>query len=414
MALLIYRLLLPLYLGVALPGWVIKMGRRGGFGSGLLERFGWYRREIEFEPCGAIHVHAVSVGEAILALKLIDAWRERQPERRFVLAVATATGHAIAKDREDDVLKVVYQPVDLRICVRRYLERFEPVRLVLVEGEMWPNLMIECGSRSIPVELVNARMSPRSRRRYERLAHWVRPVFSRLSRVGLQEEADQEIWATLGVEGERVRVTGSLKFDPGEGSLPKQRSAFTAMLDACREGKPVALAAATHAGEEPLIARAAAGAGAFPLIVPRHAERRASVRADLEQAGFRVVLRSDFQPDDGVDVLVVDSTGELRDWNAHADVVVIGKSFLAEGGQNPAEAVQAGKPLVFGPHMENFEPLASRLVEMGGAWRVESSGLKEKLREILDGQRRPDVEVARKVLARHHGATARTIEWLEE
>ncbi|MCH7225341.1 3-deoxy-D-manno-octulosonic acid transferase [Haloferula sp. A504] len=413
MSLLIYRLLLPLYLGVALPGWVLKMARRGGFGSGLLERFGWFRLEPEFEPCGATHVHAVSVGETLLALKLIDAWRARDPDRRFVLAVATATGHAVAIGREDRSLRVVYQPVDLRACVRRYLDRFEPAGLVLVEGEMWPNLMLECESRGIGVSLVNARMSPRSRRRYRRFASWVRPVFSRLERVAVQEESDAGIWEQLGVAPAKVRVIGSLKFDPGDGPAPSRREAFQEMLAVCRGDRPVVLAASTHAGEEPLIARAVTGAGGFPLIVPRHAERRQSVRTSLEDAGFEVALRSDFSPVSETGVLVVDSTGELRDWTAHADVVVIGKSFLAEGGQNPAEAVQAGKPLLFGPHMENFEPLATRLVEMGGAWRVaDENELAERLKEIIGGTRRPDPELARRVLSRHAGATGRMIDWL--
>ncbi len=417
MALILYRLLLPLYLGVALPGWVIKMGRRGGFGSGLLERFGWYRRAAEFEPCGAIHVHAVSVGEAMLALKLIDSWRRRDPGQSFVLAVATATGHQVALPREDERLRVVYQPVDLRICVRRYLDRFEPCRVVLVEGEMWPNLMVEAERRRIPVSLVNARMSPRSRRRYEKLASWVRPVFSRLDRVAVQEEEDAAIWQHLGVPEERVRCTGSLKFDPGDGPKPQPRPEFERMIERCRGGRPVVVAASTHAGEEPLIASAVAEAGGFPLVVPRHAERRASVKVMLEDAGFRVVLRSGFESPDGGGrvVLLVDSTGELRDWTAHADVVVIGKSFLAVGGQNPAEAIQAGKPLLFGPHMENFEPLAGRLVDMGAAWRVEDGGrLRKALVELLEGHRKPDPEIARKILQRHAGAVGRVIEWLED
>lgn len=414
MFLLIYRLLLPLYLGVVLPGWVIKMARRGGFGSGLLERFAWYRSDSEFEPCGATHVHAVSVGEALLALKLIDAWRQRNPDRCFVLGVATATGHAVAKGREDPKLRVVYQPIDLRVCVRRYLNRFEPSELVLVEGEMWPHLMLECEARGVRVSLVNARMSPRSRRRYEKFANWVKPVFSRLDRVAVQEESDAEIWGELGVAGEKVRVIGSLKFDSGDGPTPTRKPEFEKMLAACRGDRRVILAASTHVGEEPLMASAIAKAGGFPLIVPRHAERRAEVRTSLQTAGFEVALRSDFSPVEGKGVLVVDSTGELRDWTAHADIVVIGKSFLAEGGQNPAEAVQAGKPLLFGPHMENFEPLATRLVEMGAAWRVtDATELAERLKDIIAGNRRPDPELAHRVLSRHSGATGRMIDWLE-
>ena len=414
MLLLIYRLLLPLYLGVALPGWVIRMGRRGGFGSGLLERFSWYRSDSEFEPCGATHVHAVSVGETLLALKLIDAWRERSSERIFVLSVATATGHAVAKAREDERLRVVYQPVDLKVCVRRYLDRFEPSELVLVEGEMWPHLMLECESREIRVSLVNARMSPRSRRRYGKFADFVRPVFSRLDRIAVQEEDDGEIWGDLGGDAGKVRVIGSLKFDPGRASEPTRQAAFDEMLTECRGDRRVVLAASTHAGEEPLLASAISEAGGFPLIAPRHAERRAAVRSSLEDAGFHVALRSDFSPVGEMGVLVVDSTGELRDWTAHADIVVIGKSFLAEGGQNPAEAVQAGKPLLFGPHMENFEPLATRLAEMGAAWRVaDAPELVDRLREIFAGERQPDPELARRVLSRHSGATDRMIDWLE-
>jgi 3-deoxy-D-manno-octulosonic-acid transferase len=416
MSLVVYRLLLPIYLAVALPGWLLRMGRRGGFGTPLLERFGRFDGPLEFEPCGATHVHAVSVGETLLALKLIDAWRRRDPDRRFVLAVATATGHALAAARQDAVLRVIYQPVDLKVCVRSCFNRFEPRQLVLVEGEMWPNLMLECERRRVPVALVNARMSPRSRRRYRRFANWVRPVFSRLDRVAVQEEDDAAIWSDLGVGTARVRCTGSLKFDPGDGPAPQSREAFQQMLDTCRAGRPVVLAASTHAGEEALIAKAVQAAGGFPLIVPRHAERRAAVRADLEAGGFQVALRSAFvAPAGGRPVaLVIDTTGELRDWTAHADVVVVGKSFLAEGGQNPAEAVSAGKPLVFGPHMENFEPLATNMVEAGGAWRLASAGvLADALGRILGGGDAPDPGKAREVLARHRGATARTIDWLE-
>lgn len=409
MPLLLYRFLLPVYLLVALPGWVVKMGRRGGFGSGLRERFGLYRGEREFESCGATHVHAVSVGEALLALKLIRAWRQRDPERRFVLAVATATGHAVARDEEG--LRVVYQPIDPKWCVRRYLDRFEPERIVLVEGEMWPNLMALCERRGIPVALVNARMSPRSRSRYRRFAAAVRPVFSRLDRVALQEPGDAELWRELGVAEARQRVVGSLKFDPGDGAQPQRREAFAAMLDPLRGNRAVVLAASTHAGEERLIAMAIREAGAFPLIVPRHAERRREVKADLEAEGFRVALRSgDASPD--ADTLVVDTTGELRDWTAHADGVVIGKSFLGTGGQNPAEAVLAGKPLIFGPHMENFEPLAGELVEAGGALRVTSDELAAALGRVICRENGPDEAAARRVLERHAGAVGRTLDWL--
>ena len=417
MPILLYRLLLPLYVALSLPGWLVKMVRRGGLGTGLLERASCYREDPEFEPYGAVLVHAVSVGETMLAVKLIRVWASRSPGRRFVLGVCTATGHEVARRAAIEGLRVVYQPVDFRFLVDRYLRRFGPSQLVLVEGEMWPNLLAACRRRGIPVRLVNARMSPRSRRRYRRFASWIRPVFGQLDRVAVQEEEDAGIWTELGVPPDRVTVTGSVKFDPGEGGRPQRREAFSAMLGACAGERPVVLAASTHAGEEALIGRAVVACGAFYLCVPRHAERGGEVATALAGEGFEVVRRSDFSPpaDRAVACLLVDTTGELRDWTAHADVVVIGKSFLGVGGQNPAEAVAAGRPLVFGPHMENFEPLASRLVEAGGARRVDG-GLAAALGELLSSptEARAMAAAASGVLRRHEGAVARTISLLEE
>lgn len=416
-SLLLYRVLLPIYVVVALPGWLMKTARRGGFGSGLGERGSFYGEELEFEPCGAVHVHSVSVGETLLAMKLIRAWREKEPSKVFVLAVSTATGQAVAVDAKMEGVRVVYQPVDFRFMVRRYLDRFQPSQVVLVEGEMWPNLMFECARRGVPTRLVNARMSPRSKRRYRKLADWVKPIFSKLDWVAVQEKDDAEIWSLLGVD--EVKVTGSMKFDPGAGGSPSPRAEFVAMLDACAAGRLIVLAASTHDGEEELIGRAVREAGGFYLCVPRHAERRVEVKEALESAGFEVVLRSEFlQPvSAGNSALVVDSTGELRDWTASADVVVIGKSFLGIGGQNPAEAILAGKPLVFGPHMENFEPLATRLVGCGGARRVAGeSELLAVLKDLIakSGESIDGTKAAKVALDGHRGATARILDLLDD
>ncbi|MGE9269333.1 MAG: 3-deoxy-D-manno-octulosonic acid transferase, partial [Verrucomicrobiales bacterium] len=267
----------------------------------------------------------------------------------------------------------------------------------------------------VPVRLVNARMSPRSRRRFERFAAWIRPVYSKLDGVAVQEEGAVEVWRKLGVSAECIEVTGSLKFDPANGVSPSRREDFAELLDRYAAGRRVVLAASTHAGEEVLVGRAVRAAGGFFLCVPRHAERGAEVRQALEAEGFEVVLKSDsaHPVNRGSCCLVVDTTGELCDWTAHADVVVVGKSFLGEGGQNPAEAIRAGKALVFGPHMENFEPLASDLVVAGGAHRV---GGEEALRLLLKQWFSSEVEVsgaaARRVLGRHEGATRRVLDML--
>lgn len=410
----LYQLILPLLFLAAFPGWVVKMLRRGGFGTRLGERAAIYSTPLEEEPCGAVHFHAVSVGESMLALKLIREWIVREPGRRFVLATGTATGHAVATAADISGLRVTYSPLDFRWMVRRYLNRFEPSQIVLVEGEVWPHLLRLCKKRQIPVRLVNARMSPRSARRFAKFAAWLRPIYQLLDTVAIQEPEDAGIWETLGIDGAKIHVTGSLKFDPGSGTRPARRPEFQQMLDAFGKNRPVVLAASTHSGEDSFIATAIreANPGALAVIVPRHAERRAGVKADLERTGFEVILRSAFTPpNNSAACLVVDSTGELRDWTAHADVAIIGKSFLSDGGQNPTEAILAGVPVLFGPHMENFQPLANRLLKTGGALSASTAGtLAAAVSTALDPEKaREMTRQATALLARHDGATRRIL-----
>lgn len=419
-ALLIYRLALPLLFVAAFPGWIVRMVRRGGLATRLGERLAVYHGPPDFEPCGTIHIHAVSVGETLLGLKLVRAWQARDPIQRFVLATGTATGHAVATAAALHGVRVTYAPLDLPSMVRRYLDRFEPSRLVLIEGEAWPHLLMACRKRRVPVALVNARMSPRSARRYRRFAAWLRPLFAMLDAVAIQEAHDAAVWKELGVPAGRIHHTGSLKIDPGTGEPPEQRTDFQAMLDAFQR-RPVILAASTHAGEDAWIADVVRTAvpDALIAVAPRHAERRADVLAELAAAGFEGVLRSTWLAttpcNDHRQVFVIDSTGELRDWTAHADVVVIGKSFMADGGQNPTEAVLARKPVVFGPHMENFEPLATRLVEAGGAVRaIDSDSLAAAIRHAIDPANALRMTTAAAAVVAHHaGATERIIDLLE-
>jgi 3-deoxy-D-manno-octulosonic-acid transferase len=415
-ALLIYRLLLPLLFVAAFPGWVVKMLRRGGFRTRLAERAAIYQKRGD-DPRGTVHLHAVSVGEAMLALKLIKAWLASEPDRRFVLATGTATGHQVASAAAIPGLRVTYAPLDFRSMVSRYLDHFQPRQIVLIEGEAWPHLMLECEQRGIPVALVNARMSPRSQRRYRRFAATLRPLFSMLKCVAIQEPGDAGIWQELGVAPARIHHTGSLKFDPASGAHPVRKPEFQTMLDAFGNSRRVVLAASTHAGEEPWLAAAIRDAApdALPVIVPRHAERRAEVKSALEREGFTVVLRSKFEAPAAVDdrppAFVIDSTGELRDWTAHADVVIIGKSFKATGGQNPAEAILANKPLVIGPHMENFQPLAASLIANHACLAAHDEvSLRNAIAAALDpAQAAMMTARASQVLAPHEGATARII-----
>jgi 3-deoxy-D-manno-octulosonic-acid transferase len=416
-ALTLYRILLPLLFVAAFPGWIVKMLRRGGFGTHLAERISVYKIPVESEPCGAVHVHAVSVGEALLALKLIREWLVTEPGRRFVLATGTATGHAVATEARLPTLRVTYSPLDFRWMVRRYLKRFEPSQIILIEGEVWPHLLLDCKRRGIPVRLVNARMSPRSARRFNRFAAWLRPVYQLLDLVAIQEPEDAGIWQNLGLAPGKIHTTGSLKFDPGSGKSPTRRREFQDIIDAFGSGRKVILAASTFPGEDALIANAIRDAlpDALVVLVPRHAERRGEVSGELEKAGFFVRLRSTAEglpaTDDRRYVLLIDSTGELSDWTAHADAVIIGKSFLSIGGQNPCEAILAEKPLILGPHMENFQALVARLVAANGCVSVsDASGLSTAILTATDPIRAEELtRNASALLTSHQGATRRIL-----
>ncbi len=420
LALLLYRALLPVLFLVAFPGWVVKMLRRGGFGTALNERIGLHFGAAEFEPSGAIHLHSVSVGETMLALKLLRAWSAEKPGARFVLATGTATGHHLATSAAIPGLRVTYSPLDFPWMIRRYLNRFEPERIIHIEGDVWPNLLRIAEKRGIRVDLANARNSPRSARRLTKFAPALRPFFSKLSTVCIQEEDHRALWQALGIASENIHLTGSIKFDPESAPVPAQKPEFAEMLAAFGNNRPVVLAASTFPGEEEMLARAIheADPAALPVIVPRHAERRGEVSLALSKAGFSVILRSTFSPPSAEtpQVFVIDTTGELATWISHADAVIIGKSFLSTGGQNPAEAILARKPLILGPHMDNFQPLARHLLETGGALPAhDEASISLAIRAALDPQCADDLtEKALRVLSVHNGATRRHLSVLQQ
>lgn len=416
--LLVYNFLFPIFLLIALPSYLLKMKRRGGFGTGLLERFGIYRIPISKEPKGGIYVQAVSVGEVMLALKFIREWQKKHPQESVVLATSTSTGHAVAQNAKIPNVRVLYAPLDLPLLSGRCLHRFRPQCVVLVEAELWPNFSAYARRVHLPVVMINARLSPRSEGRYAKFPRLARLFFSSLSAVGVQSERDRERFAGIGVKREVLHLTGSIKFDviSGEKTLPRED--FKEILDRLSMNRPIVLAASTHKGEEVLIAKAAREVNAFPLIVPRHAERRDEVVRELTAEGFSCVLRSRGElPDAPSETMcyIADTTGELRDWTSMASVAVIGKSFFAVGGQNPAEAVVAGVPVIVGPDMSNFDDLVRLLLEQKGIIRCSAEELSDCIRSVVSDSEETHnrTERAFKVLAEHEGATVRSVDLVE-
>lgn len=413
----LYNVLYPLFLFLSLPGYLVKMYRRGGFGTGLMERFGFYKTKSALEPKGGVYVHAVSVGEVLIALKWIREWMSEHGGP-VVLATSTSTGHAVAREQAPEGVRVLYSPLDLPGIPGRCLDRFQPVAMVLVEAELWPNMGVAAAKRGVPLIMMNARLSARSERRYRKVLPVARIFFSFLDRIGVQDAQDAARFESIGIPAEKIVVTGSIKFDQQGAAPPAKREEFSQILERLSHGKPVVLAASTHAGEEVLIAAAIRSAGGFPLIVPRHAERRAEIARELAKHGWEPILRSTGElPLDSPEnaCYIADTTGELKDWTAHADVAVIGKSFLAEGGQNPAEAVAAGVPVVTGPHMENFQALVDMLEAVGGITRCDTDSLESVINALLNDREKAEKQSskARQALESHYGATRRTVELVD-
>jgi 3-deoxy-D-manno-octulosonic-acid transferase len=413
----VYNLLWPLGLLLFLPGYIVKMIRRGGYREKFGQRLGWYDVGLRsrLRKRRSTWLHAVSVGEVAVALKLAARLRTLEPDQPCVLTTTTTTGFAFANKNAPDWIDVMYTPLDFWPIMRRALSVICPSKVVLVEAEVWPNLVAEAHARQIPIALVNARLSPRSERRFRQFHFVVAPIFARLDLVCVQDSDDIERWVALGVDRARVRHVGSIKYDPENVDVdPSVAEGFLAALGINRN-RLIILGGSTHPGEEEILGKIFRNLRQefpklFLIIAPRHAERAREVRTKLEQLGLAVALRSEISLALH-DCVVLDSTGELRDWYATATIVFMGKSLTARGGQNPVEPILAGKPILFGPHMENFSTLARALVMSEGAIEVpDAESLEARMIALLrdSGARARLVANAERVLATHGGATTRT------
>ena len=421
---LLYNLLFPVVLVFFLPGYVVKMLRRGNYRNKFGQRLGIYDTATRAALAAGqpTWLHAVSVGEVMIALKLAARMKAREPNLRIALTTTTTTGFALASRQTPAWIEVLYTPLDFWPVMRRAFAVIRPRLIVLVEAEVWPNLTALAQQRKIPVALVNARLSPRSERRLRKFRWFVRPYFQKLDLVCVPEAEDIARWQSLGIESSRIQRVGSIKFDPENVSpRPEIPRAVLRMLG-IEAARPILLGGSTHPGEEEILAKTFLELrrefpGLFLLLAPRHVERTREIAAKLRALGVSSVRRSEVAAAAATDCLLLDTTGELRDWYSVGTIVFIGKSLTARGGQNPVEAIVANRPVVFGPHMENFAALARELVAAGGAIQSDDeAALTNSLAGLLrDESKRQDlVRRAREVLAQHRGATERTAELLEK
>ncbi|MFL6203314.1 MAG: 3-deoxy-D-manno-octulosonic acid transferase [Thermoanaerobaculia bacterium] len=358
-------------------------------------------------PGGFLWLHAVSVGEVLVAATLIRALPAGLP---LLVTTVTPTGQERAKALLRDQAEIAYLPFDLGFAVRRFFDRFQPRALVLVEGDYWPLVLSEAKRRGLPVTVVNGRVGDRSYGRMRRLRRLLGFLFSRVDRFGVQTSEDRDRLLSLGVPGERITVTGNLKYESPE---PAVKPELEERLRALAAGRPILLAGSTMPGEEEQVLDAFRRLqGAMLVIAPRHPERWDEVAALL---GPNAVRRSRIPDDARPDVVLLDSLGELAGLYRIAAAAFIGGTLVPKGGHNPLEPARFGVPVAVGPSMHNFRDMAERF-DRAGAWRRvrDADGLAEVWGEwIADpAAAREQGERALRLLEENRGALERTLEML--
>jgi 3-deoxy-D-manno-octulosonic-acid transferase len=398
-----------------------ESGYRGHWG----ERLGFYGAgSASSSAVPVLWVHAVSVGETRAAEPLIDSLLAGYPNGRVILTHMTPTGRATGKSlfaKHGARLAQSYLPYDTGTMVGRFIKHFKPAVCILMETEVWPNLIATCGARGVPVVLANARLSERSLRKAGRLGSLILDAAHGISLVAAQTEADAQRVRSLGVK--QVEVTGSIKFDV---VVPDAALATGAALRRAIGARPVLLFASTREGEEALIlqavreARSELPVNVLLLIVPRHPQRFDDVARMVGEAGLNVQRRSQLALDGAseasipayIDVVLGDSMGEMFAYYAACDCAFVGGSLLPLGGQNLIEPAALGKPVLIGPHTFNFAESTEDALAAGGAQRVADAAelVAAAARLLRDDEAR--AAMGRGALAfanRYRGATRRTL-----
>ncbi|MFO1417605.1 MAG: lipid IV(A) 3-deoxy-D-manno-octulosonic acid transferase [Methylotetracoccus sp.] len=382
-----------------------KSRRIPAYRQRIAERFGRYPADCE-RSAGVLWIHAVSVGETEAAAPLIRALLERHPETRILVTSTTPTGSARVRALFGPTVAHCYLPYDLPHTVRRFLEYFRPRAAVIMETEIWPNLLASCKARGIPIVFANARMSQRSADGYRRARAMIAPCLEAAAAIGAQTEDDARRYAELGAEPRRIQVTGNVKFDIelSDDARNKGIELRTALFGE----RPVMIGASTHEGEERALLSAFRSIRAVQphlllALAPRHPDRCDQVASLCEAQGLKPVRRSERRacgPDDRV--FLIDTLGELRMFYVAADLAFVGGSLVPTGGHNVLEPAVAGCAILFGPHVANFAEICSGLLAAGGAVQIaDAATLAERAAELL-----ADLDLRGRLITRASGFVA--------
>lgn len=413
----LYRALLAGLLPLALPALALRDRAVGKRRPPLAHRLA---RDLPGLARGGIWLHAVSVGEVEIARRLLRELAGRASGLPLLVTATTATGLALARRSFEGTVSVAVCPLDLPGPVGRLLDAARPRLLVVVETELWPEMLHQTARRGIPAALVNARLSERSFGRYRRVRTLLEPLLKPLRLVLARSNADAERFAALGVPAAAIRVAGNVKYDlePNPEPLP-----WAAALKAAAGDRPVVVAGSTMAGEEEVVLDAAAGAARagrpfYLVLAPRHPERFDAVAELIARRGLPMSRRSAGDgPAAGTSVFLLDTIGELARAYRFAEVAFVGGSLAPTGGHNPLEPALWGVPVLSGPHVHNFAEVYDEMTAAGAAVLVgDADELVEGLVGWLGNPRAARVAGAagRSVVEANRGATARTVSALLE
>lgn len=361
------RILYTILFYLALPVIALRLYWRGikapAYRLRWRERFGCYQQPY---PQGVIWLHAVSVGEAEAVFPLVRQLQDQHPNIPILITTTTPTGSARVTAVLQDSVSHVYLPYDVPDAVARFMRCFKPRLAVMMETEIWPNLFFYCGKHAIPLYIINARLSEKSARGYQKIASLARPVINQTRLIATQTNEDRLRFIAIGAKPDKVKTLGNIKFalDIPETTLQQGRQ----LKAECFSGRFVWLLASSHLGEESLfIDFYQSLKSAIPelllIIAPRHPERFADVLKLYQQQQLTVVTRtSGVAVTSATDVYLADTMGELKMLYAAADVAFVGGSLIPRGGHNVLEAAAVGTPVMFGPHMFNFKEIARNIL----------------------------------------------------
>ena len=412
---LLYSLIWWLILPLAIARLYIRGRKEPGYRRHIPERLGFFP-PVAF-PQRRIWVHAVSVGETRAAEPLVRALLCRYPDCDILLTHMTPTGRATGRAlfETENRLMQAYLPYDTNWMMSRFIRHFQPSLCILLETEIWPNLISQCVKHHVPLALVNARLSERSLKKGKKLESVMNEAAQGFSVVAAQTRTDADHLSQFGADN--IAVTGSVKFDI---TPPKHAIEKGLLLKKCIGDRPVLMCASTRDGEEKLILDALdqLDKRALLLLVPRHPQRFSEVADQIQARKIRIMQRSQLQNlssdtiSDDVRILLGDSMGEMFMYYAACDVAFIGGSLLKLGGQNLIEACALGKPVLTGPHTFNFEAITKDAICAGAAIRIQTaSEMMAQANKLFnhDSLRAEMGMKAQEFAQNQHGATERTI-----